>query len=339
MSTDELEQDSGGGRDASLLDDRDVIGYIDRAEDGIVVLDDEGVVTYANLAARDLLAPNRAGRLEGACLGTPLAVDGHQRLELATSSGSALSVDARITPCRFNDRSGWVISLRRLSDAMAGGLDATFHELRNNLTGMQATLEGLHEETEPDIRSQMLEMLQRRVRRMSLTLDGFLDATSMAEGMFRSNHDECDVAEALHAYFDETGLPLRTTLSIPPNLTVTARPGHVQSVVANYVGNAIKYGAPPVEIYAHRVQEFIEIVVRDHGSGVADDFVDSLFDRYRRANSAISAQGSGLGLWIVKSIATAYGGSAGYRPAGQGGGAEFWCRLPDAHPISMSRLN
>lgn len=152
----ELEEATVDGRDTTFLQDADVIGYIERTEDGILVIDEEGVVTYANLAARDLLAPHRRTRLEGASLGQPLTVDGHQRLELIDAAGNSLSVDARITPCRFEVRSGWGsrcdrISLRPLSQALAGGLDATFHELRNNLTGMLARSRACMRRTTPKL--------------------------------------------------------------------------------------------------------------------------------------------------------------------------------------------
>jgi signal transduction histidine kinase len=77
---------------------------------------------------------------------------------------------------------------------------------------------------------------------------------------------------------------------------------------------------------------WIEVRVCDGGPGVPEEFRPHLFERFSRGpDTARQAQGSGLGLWIVRSLARANGGDALYEP-GESGGSCFGLRLPQARP-------
>ncbi len=102
----------------------------------------------------------------------------------------------------------------------------------------------------------------------------------------------------------------------------------VHDVLVNYLANAHKYGAPPIEVQAFMRDDELEIVVRDHGDGVPHDVQPRLFDRFFRGTTVGTIPGSGLGLSIVREYAELLGGSAGYRAPESGVGAEFFVRLP-----------
>ena len=70
----------------------------------------------------------------------------------------------------------------------------------------------------------------------------------------------------------------------------------------------------------------------DHGAGVPDQFVDSLFEKFSRAPSSRDLKGTGLGLSIVRGLARAQGGEAWYEPL-PGGGSKFFVRLPGAPEV------
>jgi two-component system sensor histidine kinase MprB len=98
--------------------------------------------------------------------------------------------------------------------------------------------------------------------------------------------------------------------------------------VRNLLDNAVKWNPPeqPIEI---RVADG-EVVVRDHGPGIADDDLPHVFDRFYRASTARGLPGSGLGLAIVRQVAEAHGGVVSAEPA-DGGGTQLRLRLS---PIS-----
>ncbi len=93
-------------------------------------------------------------------------------------------------------------------------------------------------------------------------------------------------------------------------------PFHLRQALTNLIANADSYGAPPVSVEVTRVNDLVQITVADVGEGVPQDFVPHLFDRFTRARSGVAAQrsGSGFGLFIVKELIEANGGTVGYAP-------------------------
>jgi C4-dicarboxylate-specific signal transduction histidine kinase len=113
------------------------------------------------------------------------------------------------------------------------------------------------------------------------------------------------------------------TIEIDENAAALADRGHLIAVVQNLVANALAYGRPPVVVRATRHDDTVELSVRDQGGGIPDDLLPHLFDRFMR--------GSGLGLFIVRHLVEANGGSVRYqRP--EPAGAELVVSL-EAAPI------
>jgi signal transduction histidine kinase len=78
-------------------------------------------------------------------------------------------------------------------------------------------------------------------------------------------------------------------------------------VVQNLLSNAVAYGEAPVQIRAARQGESVRLEVQDRGPGIPEDLVPKLFDRFMR--------GAGLGLFIVRHLVEANGGSVRYERA------------------------
>ncbi|MDM7889198.1 ATP-binding protein [Curtobacterium sp. RHCJP20] len=103
-------------------------------------------------------------------------------------------------------------------------------------------------------------------------------------------------------------------------------------IVDNLVANSIAAGAPAVEVrieLAQRADRALDLVVRDDGPGVPEDFLPHAFDRFTRADDARRAVlgGSGLGLALVRGIAERAGGDATLANAPEGGAVAV-VRLP-----------
>jgi signal transduction histidine kinase len=135
------------------------------------------------------------------------------------------------------------------------------------------------------------------------------------------------IAEAV----SDSGAPgmLIDTTAVEPVWAHTD-PTHLRQIIANLIGNALKYGAPPVIITAGRSNNHVAIDVADAGPGVPAEFVNQLFDRFSRATTATTVHGSGFGLYIVQRLAEANGGQITYQPR-QPSGACFTLTLPAAH--------
>jgi signal transduction histidine kinase len=90
----------------------------------------------------------------------------------------------------------------------------------------------------------------------------------------------------------------------------------------------MKYGArKPIEVRVSGDDQYAELVVRDHGIGIATEDQQRVFERFERANPSRKQPGLGLGLWITSELVRAHGGTI--RVDSQvNQGATFTIRLP-----------
>ena len=123
-------------------------------------------------------------------------------------------------------------------------------------------------------------------------------------------------------------------IDVPAAAWVLGESHRLAQLLANLVANARKHGSAPIVV---RVREqrpgdrrLVVLEVEDHGPGVPEEFVPDLFDEYTRGPTT-TARGTGLGLYVVRQLATAHGGEVGYRTAAHGG-ALFFVALPAADP-------
>jgi two-component system sensor histidine kinase KdpD len=103
-----------------------------------------------------------------------------------------------------------------------------------------------------------------------------------------------------------------------------------EQVLINLIDNAIKHGAPPIELGARREGAVVIIDVLDHGRGIPTELGPRLFDKFVRASTA---PGAGLGLAVVRAIVEAHGGKIDVANA-PGAGARFRVELPAEHPAA-----
>jgi signal transduction histidine kinase len=123
--------------------------------------------------------------------------------------------------------------------------------------------------------------------------------------------------------------PAIVSVVVQDDRTALADPLRLEQMLANLVDNALKYGRAPfvVRVRPHPDDEkLVAIDVTDNGDGVPAEFRDQLFREFTRAGGTI-ATGTGLGLYVVRALAEAQGGSVGYAPSASGG-ARFSLSLP-----------
>ncbi len=108
---------------------------------------------------------------------------------------------------------------------------------------------------------------------------------------------------------------------------VQADPLRLEQMLTNLISNAHKYGAAPftVHVRADEHPHRVAIDVVDRGDGVPAEFRPQLFTEFTRAHRAVAA-GTGLGLYVVRTLARAQGGDVVHR-AGAGGGSVFTITL------------
>lgn len=95
-----------------------------------------------------------------------------------------------------------------------------------------------------------------------------------------------------------------------PTAMIDADRSYVVRVMDNIIGNAVKYSEEPVDVHVGEEQKYIRVAVSDRGVGIAEADLPHIFEEFWRSEKALfSKNGSGVGLFIVKQIMEAHGGS------------------------------
>ncbi|MBK7859118.1 MAG: response regulator [Archangiaceae bacterium] len=213
------------------------------------------------------------------------------------------------------------------------------HDLRSPLSAMMlrnAVLRsGRHGPLTP-AQEKETSRFETSMRGMVGIIDDFLQFARLQEGgAHRLERGELDLAQVAEATIDELrplaeagGLTLELGTP-PPTQPVVGDRARLRQVVANLVGNAIKFTPPGGRIIVRTEEKpgALRTGVTDTGPGIAPDSVPELFNRFTRARSGSAKVGSGLGLMIVRQIVEAHGGKVGVDTA-VGQGSTFWFTLP-----------
>jgi len=113
-------------------------------------------------------------------------------------------------------------------------------------------------------------------------------------------------------------------------------PGALEQVVANLVGNALKFSPPdsPIEIDISGDPAEVLMMVRDHGRGLQPEDFEPIFQRFIRSREAEDegVAGQGLGLYLCRGIVDAHGGRIWIESEGEGLGSAFRVLLPRRPP-------
>ncbi|WP_033337534.1 sensor histidine kinase [Catenuloplanes japonicus] len=164
--------------------------------------------------------------------------------------------------------------------------------------------------------TEALALIGRQAARLDTLVREVLTQVALDAGRLHADRDPVDLRPAIAAAIELSG-----SQSVPVNadfsLFVLVNRGHLQQMLVNYLTNAAKYGGGAVAVDVTRTAEnTVRIAVRDAGEGVPEGFRDQLFSQFSRARrTASSRPGTGLGLYIVRGLARANGGDAGYLPA------------------------
>ena len=231
-------------------------------------------------------------------------------------------------------------ALQTSNDSMRDFVAVASHDLRSPLVtigGFTKILTDNWAMLSDEARLKQLGAIGRGVDRLSRLTNALLtsakvEAAAEPDQPEQTQPEHTRLATALASYLEANPEELGTVaVTCPPELVAVVDPSHLTRILDNYLTNAFKYGQPPVGIEAERVGDFVEIRVRDHGPGVAPEFVPRLFTKFDRGDTQATraTQGTGLGLSIVKALAEANHGDARYQPDDPNGGC-FVARLPAA---------
>jgi signal transduction histidine kinase len=218
--------------------------------------------------------------------------------------------------------------LQTLNQAMRDFVAVASHDLRSPLTsivGASKLLTTRWQDLNDDRRGEFLEMIERQSHHLSRMVEDLLTVSRIEAGQLDTRKEVIKLRQEMERIVNDFGQPAREIHVDAIDCEVVADPDHLRRILVNYVGNALKYGLPPVEIETAVDNGWVDIRVKDHGDGVPADFVPRLFGKFARGET--STGGTGLGLSIVQGLARANGGDTWYEPNSPQGSC-FAVRLP-----------
>ena len=207
------------------------------------------------------------------------------------------------------------------------------HELRTPVAVIHGVIETLDRRGEAlgaGHKTELEETLRSQTVRLKVLVEQLLDLSRLDARAVQIEPKRFAVRSRIEEIVritagDQAGL---VSVEAPAELEATVDPAAFDRILSNLVTNALRYGKPPVIVYAAQIDGRLQVAVEDRGEGVSPEFVPALFERFSRSETARPrGPGTGLGLAIAQSYAEAHQGTVEYRPA-EPHGARFEVVLP-----------
>ncbi|MEO8911347.1 MAG: PAS domain-containing sensor histidine kinase [Candidatus Saccharimonas sp.] len=346
-----------GATDENLL--QKLTTGLDATTAGIVIMDPDGKITYANKAA-------------------PIVVgqDGVKALELIFEQDPTF--DEWLADCRQNvvrDVRTW----RRIANKLVGQPDrrifcitanyekgsaaevvlATYdataifmpddddldfiafaaHELRGPITVIRGYLDVLKRELDSTITPDQIMLFERLIvsaNRLSGYIHNILNASKYDRRHLKVNLLEESLDKIYDSVRDDMELRAsaqhrKLTVTIPADLPkIAADRSSLSEVISNLIDNALKYSneGGVISMTAVSDGDAVKVSVVDNGIGIPSSVIENLFHKfYRSHRSRETVAGTGIGLYICKAIVESHGGKIGVSSI-EGQGATFWFTIP-----------
>ncbi len=222
-------------------------------------------------------------------------------------------------------------------------LSVAGHELRTPLTALQLQLQSLDAAfargqvaAEPARWEPRVHKTVGHAYRLQRLIDELLDVSRITSGRLNLERERMDLGELAREVVERHGPEAQRAGSIVTLEATGDTFGNwdrtrLDQVLTNLLSNAVKYGAgKPIHVTVNgpgNGDGKVRIVVRDQGIGIDRSAQPRIFGRFERAVSERHYGGFGLGLWIVRELVEAHGGSVRF-DSEPGRGSTFYVELP-----------
>jgi len=225
-------------------------------------------------------------------------------------------------------------------------LNAVTHELKTPIASLRLYLETLETRqlSEPQ-RQEFYRIMVEDTDRLFGTVEQILKAGEARHASSKKNWEQVDFSAIVAETVDLTRLrhhlpfeALQFAGSAGEEIYLRGNPQELRTAVFNLVENAVKYSGENKQVAIELLTPDIDTVllrVRDQGVGIPPQELKRIFKRFYRVPGSANGRvkGTGLGLFIVRSIARRHGGDAFAESEGAGRGSTFTLRLPRVYPV------
>lgn len=233
-------------------------------------------------------------------------------------------------------------SLREAGRRKDAFLATLAHELRNPLAPILPGVDIiLRSPGDPEKVAGVAAMLKRQVDQMAHLIDDLVDISRITTGKIELKKAQVPFSEvmeraleAIKPMIERQEQELVVDVA-PDDLVVQGDPHRLAQMLSNLLSNAAKYtperGHIRVSVTPDGDDEMLKISVKDDGRGIAAEFHQAIFELFDQGSSG-PAEGLGIGLTLVRSLAEMHGGGVTVASEGEGKGSEFTLLLPIVVP-------
>ena len=238
--------------------------------------------------------------------------------------------------------------LHRLADSfnnMIARLDESFeaerqftsdvsHELRTPMSVIMAQCEyTLDEERTPQEYERALRLIRRQGRKMTKLINDMLDFVRLERRGTNYQIEKLNLSALVNSVCEDMSLIRERGISleheVEDEIWVDGNPALLSRLLSNLISNAYRYGKDDghIKVRLKKSQDEVTLSVSDDGIGISREDKEKIFRRFYQADSSRTGSGTGLGLSMVKEIASFHGGSMSVESE-PGKGSEFTFHLP-----------
>jgi len=228
---------------------------------------------------------------------------------LFSSEGKLLNIIASVRD---------ITRYREAEDMKDGFISVITHELKTPISlikGYASTLRREDVQWDPEMIQDSLQVIEDEADHLSSMVDDLLDATKLQSGLVVLKKTEFDLKNLVEEQIKRFGAELdhhSLSADFPDNFPlVVADEGRVAQLLSNLITNSLKYSQNgEIRITGRELDHQVQVCVSDQGKGFDPKDIPFVFDRfYRSEKDAKSVKGTGLGLYLCKSIVLAHGGN------------------------------
>mgnify|MGYP000456879163 CR=1 FL=1 len=229
---------------------------------------------------------------------------------------------------------------REIAESKSEFVSTTAHQLRTPLTGIKWAFDSLSSSVKDEELSKVISQGKELADRAVQMVNNMLDVAAIEGGEAAYDMKTVDIAEIVGDVVGEARnvadrYGIEISFDSSDEILVVGDKERLRGAVSVLIENAIKYNTDNGSVDVRLVEEkgWAHLSVRDTGIGISEEEQKHLFEKFYRGTAAkeIDPQGSGLGLYIVKSVVNAHRGKV-WMESVKDRGSTFHITLPTAKP-------
>src|SRR5580704_17852704 len=324
---------------------------VDKSSDGVIVVDEQGIICFTNTAAESMLGRS-TGELLGERFTIPVVPGDTSEIDFFKKGSAPRIAEMRVVSTWWQGNPAFLATLRDVTERKQAEyktreavrrrdefLAILSHELRNPLAAISSAV-GVLGSGKLDMRTfeKARGVIERQCAQVSRLLDDLVDVARVTRRKIELRKECLDlrgvIADAVDVVRPQVDAARQKLVvkTAPSQIAVDGDPVRLQQILVNLLSNASKYSQADdsIELFADIDQSEAVIRVRDYGIGLSAEMLEAVFEPFVQLQSSLDRAegGLGLGLAIVDGLVRLHGGAVRATSEGKGKGSEFSVRLP-----------